>query len=218
MKKADGLETLFCDVDDFCQKILPHWRCKLISQRQRQRSFTMSPSEVMTIIIHFHRSHYRNFKNYYLSCICGQALRQEFPRRVSYNRFVELMQSVLIPLSIYLHLRRVSSRGIAFIDSTPIAVCHNRRITRHRTFVEVAQRGKNSIGWFYGFKLHLVVDDQGELISFFVTPGNVDDRKGLEKMSKFIKGQLFGDKGYISKALVEALWDKGCTTDYDGTP
>ena len=136
-------------------------------------------------------------------------LKPEFPKRVSYNRFIELAQSVLIPLCAYLYTRRVTSRGIAFIDSTPIRVCHNKRIPRHRTFKGMAQRGKNSVDWFYGFKLHLIVDDRGELVSFFVTPGNVDERQGLRKMAKFIKGKLFGDKGYISKALAEELWDQG---------
>ena len=92
--------------------------------------------------------------------------------------------------------RRVTSRGMAFVDSTPIRVCHNRRIARHRTFEGIAQRGKNSVDWFYGFKRHLMVDDRGKLISFFVTLGNVDDRQGLRKMAKFIKGKLFGDMGY----------------------
>ena len=136
-------------------------------------------------------------------------LKPEFPKRVSYNRFIELAKSVLIPLGAYLYTRRVTSRGIAFIDSTPIRVGHNKRIPRHRTFKGMAQRGKNSVDWFYGFKLHRIVDSRGELVSFLVTPGNVDERQGLRKMAKFIKGKLFGDKGYISKALAEELWDQG---------
>lgn len=136
-------------------------------------------------------------------------LKPEFPKRVSYTRFVELAQSVFLPRCAYLYTRRVTSRGIAFVDSTPIRVCHNRRSSRHRTFEGIAQRGKNSVDWFYGFKLHLIVDDRGELVSFLVTPGNVDDRQGLRKMAKCIKGKLFGDKGYISKTLAEELWDQG---------
>ena len=71
------------------------------------------------------------------------------------------------------------------------------------------KEAKQSVDWYYGFKLHLIIDDQGELISFLVTPGNVDDRKGLNEMAKFIRGKLFGDKGYISKALQETLWNQG---------
>ncbi len=136
-----------------------------------------------TILILFHSSNY--FKNYYTQYI-PHILGKEFPKRVSY--FVELSQSVLIPLCAYLPTRRVSSQGIAFIDSTPILVYES--IPLHRTFNGEAQRGRSSIGWFYGFKLHLVIDDRGELISFFITPGNVDDRKGLRKMMKYSKSRI----------------------------
>jgi transposase len=205
-----NITEIYCDVDDFCQIFLPAWQCSLLPNQptKRQRSVTMSPAEVMTLLIQFQSSNHRDFKHYYTDYVpC--VLKREFPKRVSYNRFIELAQSVLIPLCAYLHTRRVTGQGIAFVDSTPIRVCHNRRIRRHRTFEGIAQRGKNSVDWFYGFKLHLIVDDRGELVSFLVTPGNVDERQGLRKMAKFIKGKLFGDKGYIFKALAEELWDQG---------
>lgn len=196
------ITAIFCDVDDFCIAFIPSWQKSLLSEEhpkhKRQRQFTMSPSEVMTLLIMFHHSHFRTFKHYYENYI---PRGKEFPNRVSYNRFVELTQSVLIPA--YLHTRRVT--GIAFVDATPLRVCHNKRISRHKTFKDSA--AKTSVDWFYGFKLHLIVDDQGELVSFFITPGNVDDRKGLEKMAKYVKGKVFGDKGYISKALRELLWE-----------
>lgn len=203
-----SLTELFCAVDDFCQVFLPAWQGTLLSPGRRQRAFTLTPSEVMTIIIHFHHSHYRNFKHYYLEQV-SRGLRWAFPRLVSYQRFVELMPSVLIPLCAYLQSRRVTSGGIAFVDSLPLKVCHNRRIPRHRTFVEVAERGKNSVDWYYGFKLHLIIDDRGELVSFFVTPGNVDDRQPLKHLCRGLKGKLFGDKGYLSQALRAALWEQG---------
>ncbi|NJO15521.1 MAG: hypothetical protein HC877_07185 [Thioploca sp.] len=68
-------------------------------------------------------------------------LKHEFPKRVSYNRFIELAQSVLIPRCAYRHTCRVTSRGIALVDSTPIRVGHNRRISRHRPGKRIAQRG-----------------------------------------------------------------------------
>ena len=95
------------------------------------------------------------------------------------------------------------------MDTTPIRVGHNRRIPRHRTCAGIAQRGKDSVGWFYGFKLHLIVDSRGEWVSFWVTPDNIDERQVVMKIAKFIKGKVFGDKGYISKALAQALWNKG---------
>ncbi|MBE8416775.1 IS982 family transposase, partial [Leptospira borgpetersenii] len=101
--------------------------------------------------------------------------------------------------------------GISFIDSTILKVCDNRRIHSHKVFKDIAQRGKSSTGWFYGFKLHLIINDQGELLSFMVTPGNVDDRnlKVIFPLSKNIYGKLFGDRGYISQSLFESLYEKG---------
>jgi hypothetical protein len=134
-----------------------------------------------------------------------QHLRDEFPKLVSYNRFVELMPSALLPLCAYLQTRKGKTAGIAFIDSLPLAVCHNRRIASHKVFAHLAGRGKSSVDWFYGFKLHLIVNDQGELLAFHFTAGNVDDRKPVAKMSKGLFGKLVGDRGYISKILQEVL-------------
>ena len=112
-------------------------------------------------------------------------------------------------LCAYLQSRFGRSTGIAFVDSTPVAVCHNRRIARHRVFRDVAARGRNTMGWFYGFKLHLIVSDLGELLAVHLTPGNVDDRKPLEGITKDLYGKLFGDKGYLSQALFETLYERG---------
>jgi len=136
-------------------------------------------------------------------------LRSEFPDLVSYNRFVELMPSVLIPLCFYLYQQKGTATGISFIDSTSIAVCHNRRISRHKVFRSPAQRGKTSMGWFYGFKLHLVVSDKGDILACCLTPGNVDDRKPVPQLTKDLFGKLFADKGYISQQLFELLFQQG---------
>jgi hypothetical protein len=131
-------------------------------------------SEIMTILIHFHQSNYRNFKAYYLEYVMTH-LRNEFPGLVSYNRFVELIPSVIVPLTHYLrHACLGTCTGITFIDSTTLAVCKNPRIHYHKTFAGLARRGKTSTGWFYGFKLHLIVNDRGELLDFVLTPGNVN--------------------------------------------
>ena len=85
------------------------------------------------------------------------------------------------------------------IDSTTLSVCHNKRIGRHRVFAEVARRGKSSMGWFYGFKLHLIVNDQGELLAVQRTPGNTDDRKPVPQMTKKLWGKLVGDRAISPK-------------------
>jgi hypothetical protein len=196
--------TLFCEIDDFCQRIEPWLQTQLLPTRQRERESRMQLSEVMTILVWFHVIGYRNFKQFYLHEV-SQHLCAEFPHLVSYNRFVELQRAALLPLCIYLKQRYGACTGISFIDSTTLPVCHNRRIHSHQVFKEEAARGKSSVDWFYGFKLHLVVNDEGELLACCLTPGNVDDRKPVPHLVKHLFGKLFGDKGYLSQPLCEQL-------------
>ena len=160
----DSLLELFCDVDDFCQEFLPVWRKQLVSagavQRQRARSLRLS--EIMTILIHFHQSHCRDFKAYYSDYVL-ERLKGEFPGLVSYTRFVEFIPSALLPLAIYLRTQCFGTcTGISYIDSTSLTVCKNPRIHAHKVFAGLAESGKTSTGWFFGFKLHLIFNDQGE--------------------------------------------------------
>ncbi len=204
------ITPLFCEIDDFCLNFEPEFNSHLLEdgERKRLRKRTLALSEVMTIIVAFHHSGYRTFKHYYQKHVCVY-LRWAFPQLVSYNRFVELMADALLPLCAYLQTRKGSCSGISFIDSMPIAVCHNRRIHNHRVFASTAKRGKNSVGWFYGFKLHLVVNDCGEILAVRMTTGNVDDRVPVPKMVKDMFGKLFGDKGYISQKLFDLLFAGG---------
>jgi len=198
---------IFCDIDDFCLFFEPIWKQRLLvaHERQRNRPSTLCLSEVMTIIVLFHWSGYRNFKTYYTAHVLKH-MAGAFPRLVSYNRFVELMPSALVPLCGYLQTRKGECSGISFIDSTSLKVCHNRRIHSHQVFRDCARRGKTSVDWFYGFKLHLVTNDCGELLSLRLTPGNTDDRRPAPELVKGLFGKLFGDKGYISQPLFETLF------------
>ena len=125
---------------------------------------------------------------------------------------MELEKEVLLPMTIF--IKKVLLRtctGISFVDSTPLRVCRNQRILIHKTFEGLAERGKCSMGWFFGFKLHLIINDKGEILNFMFTPGNVDDREPL-KQGRFlenIKGKLCADKGYIGQALFENLFLNG---------
>jgi len=202
-----SLLQIFCDVDDF-MLIFTEWFNKHALSHvpsTRGRTASMSVSEVMTILIWFHQSHYRDFKAFYLEYVC-QHLRSEFPKLVSYQRFVELIPGTLLPMCVYMYSKRGQTTGIAFVDATPIAVCHNKRIRRHKTFAGLARRGKSTMGYFYGFKLHLMVNDQGEILSFCLTAGNVDDRVPVPTMARDLWGKLVGDKGYISQQLFDQLF------------
>lgn len=203
----ESLLELFCDVDDFCQVFEPIWNQQQLTngEKKRQRARALSISEIMTILIAFHQSHYRDFKAYYCEQV-SKHWHKEFPGLVSYTRFVEYIPSVVIPLIGYLRTRCLGRcSGISFIDSTSLDVCLNQRIHSHKVFAGLAGRGKTSTGWFYGFKLHLVVNDQGEILRYCLTPGNVDDRKPVPHLAKKLFGKLFGDKGYISQPLAQSL-------------
>ena len=162
----------------------------------------------MTIIIYFHLSGYRTFKDFYTRSVLKH-LRSAFPNLVSYNRFVELMAETAVPMCAYLHSKFGQCSGISFIDSLPLAVCHNRRIHSNRVFSGLARRGRSSVDWFYGFKLHLIVNDAGQLLAVWLTTGNIDDRKPVPRLTKKHCGKLIGDRGYVSKKLTELLSEHG---------
>lgn len=204
----DVTET-FCKVDDFHKVFEPKFKRQLIKEgRQRQRPSELSPSEMMTILILFHYSCYRHFKGYYKNHVL-KYYREYFPNLISYNRFVQLMPRIIVPMMAFLNSIRGKITGISFIDSTAMAVCKNKRINRNKVFKDLATRGRTTMGWFFGFKLHIIVNDVGELISWKLTQGHVDDRAPVRSMTKKLKGKLFADKGYISQPLFKDLFKKG---------
>jgi len=171
---------------------------------------TLSIPEIITITTYFHYSGYRHFKIYYEKEIKGH-LKSAFTKVPSYNRFLEVMQENLAYLMFFSMALNANPTGVAYIDSTPIAVCKNRRISSHKVLKKLAKRGKTSTGWFYGFKLHYVINHRGEIIAFSITPGNISDqdRSVIDAVTKRLFGKLFGDRGYISAELFKDLWDRG---------
>jgi hypothetical protein len=202
--------TLFVEVDDCWKDFEKIYASHLMEDgvRKRNRDSNLSMSEIMTILIAFQTSGYRTFKNYYQYLL--DCHKRDFPEMVSYDRFVSLIPRAVIPLFVYLQTCGLDvPTGISFIDSTALKVCHNKRIRRNRVFKGLAQIGKTTMGWFFGFKLHLLINDGGGLVSYRLTPGNVDDRDTVEPMTDGLFGKLFGDKGYISQSLFEKLLGKG---------
>lgn len=212
MISTSKITEIFCSIDDFCKEFVPLFEQRLIGNgKKRNKPSKLSLSEVMTIQVLFHLSGVRTFKKFYLDYV-RLHLRDCFPCTVSYNRMVELCSESMLPLLAYLKTQGTGMcSGISFIDSTPLRVCHNRRIHGHKVFEGLAQRGQCSIGWFFGFKLHIVTNDSGQIIDLLITPGNQDDRTPL-RMDNFIKklwGKLYGDKGYIGKELFASLFANG---------
>jgi Transposase DDE domain len=221
-----SIDALFYDLDKFVVNFKPQFKQSLLedSKPHRDRAGQMHLSEVMTILdfgelsraVLFHDSNYRTFKHFYLKHVCKK-LRCEFPRLLSYSRFVEQIPRAFSALTSFLQTRFGLCSGISFIDSTLLRVCHNMRISSHRVMAGLAARGKTSVGWFYGFdstelaevKLHLVINDQGELLNVCFTPGNVSDHAPVPKLTRKLFGKLVGDKGYISQDLFEQLFGRG---------
>lgn len=209
------LVEIFCLIDDFCKffqdagaiiclPMPPRKRKSKAAYRHRKRKSSMNLSEIMTIIILFHYSNYRCFKHFYLRCILGE-LRSYFPQATGYTRFVQMMPVSLMPLTVFLNCLKGKETGLYYVDSTTLDVCHIKREKSHKVFKGVAKKGHNSMGWFFGFKLHLVINQLGELMACKLTPGNVDDRKPVSDMMNNLEGWLFGDKGYIGKEFMEKL-------------
>lgn len=199
------LEEIFCHLDDFCKLFEEQGQGFLLSSgtRQRKRRCQMSLSEVMAIMVYFHMSNYRNFKHFYLACVLSGSLKAYFPKAVSYSIFVQLMLHVLFPLVVFMNAlgRRQTQTGLYYVDSTVLPVCHIRREKRHKVFAGLAKKGKSSMGWFFGLKLHLVINNLGEIMAATITPGNTNDRTPVPALVSKLQGWLFGDKGYLGQSM-----------------
>lgn len=207
---GDKITEIFVLTDEFCKEFDQMIEKHKIGNKPKKKP-KMSQSEVITIMVLFHFGAFKNFKHFYLYYV-KEHLKSEFPQTVSYNRFVELLQTSILPMTMFLKTCCLGTcTGISFIDSTPISVCKNKRIPRHKVFDGIAQRGKSTMGYFFGFKLHFIINDKGEILNFVITPGNTDDREPLKdaRFVEQIKGKLYADKGYISKTLTEVLFIDG---------
>lgn len=211
----DKVTEFYVELDDFCNEFKaqldPVISLEDPSVKRRNRKGKLTDSEMMSIYLLFHYGQFTNFKHFYIHYV-SQHLEDLFPDLISYVRFNARQERILLPLMLYLKYRGLGkSRGINYIDSTLLRVCHIKREKQNRVFKGIATKGKSTMGWFFGFKLHLIINDKGELLSFYLTKGNVDDRNidVMSAMTKDIFGKLFGDKGYISKALSELLFQDG---------
>src|SRR4051812_1855153 len=156
----------------------------------------------------FHLSPFKYFKVFYRYGI-GQQHRACFRELPHYDRFVGLMPRLFAPLMVLLHSLNGAQTDIYFADSTKLAVCHNRRIHPLKVFDGLAARGKTSMGWFFGLKLHFVINHKGQIMALKIPPGNTADSTVLEEMTRHLVGKLYADKGYIGQDLFKTLWQRG---------
>lgn len=205
------LIEIFCNCDDFCKNFEQEIEARLIPSTTK--SFKpkvpcgLAISEMMAIEMFYHLQGSKCFK-YYYTYFVEVHLKEYFPGLPCYNRFVQLKPRLLVYLFCFIMACRLGTMTRTYyVDSSKLVVCHNLRIHSHKVFNGLAKRGKTSTGWFFGLKLHLITNQFGEIVSFFITPGNVADNNltlGV-KLCKGLCGKLFGDKGYISEKLRQAL-------------
>lgn len=209
MKK--DITSLFCLVDDFAKEFQEELHSYILSTlcqaSKPSRVPDLSDSEIMTIVLMFQESPCRNFKFFYKSYL--QLYLPEFPCMPTYERFVALMPRILWQLVVLLFSLLSPSQGIAYIDSTALAVCHPKRISQHKVCQGVAALGKTTKGWFFGLKLHIIIDGKGNLMRIKLTPGNIDERQVVDQLTRQMTGLLLADKGYICKVLFLRLFKRG---------
>jgi len=202
--KALKLIEIFILCDDFCNA-LTDWQTRQ-GTASPARSGQLSDSEMLAITIFYHYSGAKCFEYYYRNCVQMQ-LPGYFPQLISYERFVARMPRLLPGLFVLLKWQCAQAKrtGFYIADSKPLAVCDNHRIHSNKVFEGIARRGKSSMGWFYGFKAHLVINQYGELVNFVLTSGNVADNNGavLTDLLADLQGQCFGDRGYLTKLFTQ---------------
>lgn len=209
----DRLEERFCEFDDFCKAIRTQWEAMLLTDGTKPAGRHgpeggLCESEIMTLLVLYHSSRFKNFKTFYNGIVLG-LMKPYFPKAPCYERFIALTGRVWALLAFFLTSRMGEKTGIYYIDSTSLPVCHNKRIRKHRVFADLAARGKTTMGWFFGFKLHLVFNHKREIVALKLTPGNVNDTAPVPELTKDLIGKLFGDKGYLGKTLAQDLLRRG---------
>lgn len=205
------LIAIFCQIDDFCKELDSYSEHKLLTgpnSTKRGPSCSLTISEIMTVLVMFQYSGYRTFKNFYKGFL-SEYWRAYFPSLPSYERFIAIMNRAIFPMVLFTQIHSGKRTGIYYIDSSCLPVCHLKRSKRHKTFNAVSEYGKTSVGWFFGLKLHIVINHNGELIAFKITNGKRHDAAEAASILQSLQGLAFGDKGYIGKKLFERLFENG---------
>lgn len=217
------LVTIFCQVDDFCklykeyaqENLLPFENIGCVKGK-RQRN--MTTSEVMSVLIYY-GSCSESFKT--LSAFYEYTydeLKSAFPGLLSYGRIIELKQEIMIPMTSLLVSIFSECSGISYVDSTAIHACHVKREHSHRVLKDIAAKGKTTYGWFYGTKLHAILNEFSELVYCCFTSGNIADNNNdlMRKFASKLWGKMFGDRGYIvNKPLWQELYEGGLQVIYN---
>jgi len=204
------LIEIFIDVDDFCKEAAT-WLAQTSEKHNFEWRSNLHYSEAMTVMIFYHHSGYKCFQYYYKRLV-RTSLKSYFPMVVTYKYFLSFIPKLYPLMHLFVQWRCSQNQrtGQYYVDSKKLPVCHNRRIYANRVFKDIARRGKSSTGWFYGLKIHLVINNLGQVVSFLFTAANFADNNQyvLKTLFKDLKGHCYADKGYITK-LFEHFFTNG---------
>lgn len=206
------LIELFIAVDDLYKSYVNYQRGRGVLPRSNGKVRTqLNGSEVCTILVAYHYSGYKCFEYYYRELILGR-YADYFPEAPLYESFLSYIPKAadLIYLWLLYSATIAQRTGLYFIDSKKLQVCHLRREKSNKVFTGVARKGKTSTGWFFGLKIHLIINNLGQIVAFDLTPGNVADNNQqlLMKLLQNLDGTCVGDKGYITK-LFDFFYENG---------
>jgi hypothetical protein len=216
LEKTDeqtDLITLFVTIDTFFKTLTPKAKKKYLPLRhKRGRKPLLSTSELITLALFRYYVGISDVKHYHKFLLSHYATW--FPKRIpNYQNFNaqlnQITPIVIVLLQWIMYATRRKQDSLHFLDASSVKVCHNKRIPSHKVCKGLAKRGKTTMGWFFGFKMHAVCNSIGQLVSLIVTPGNTDDRKFVLKLLKGIKGLVIADAGYVSKKLMQELFENG---------
>jgi Transposase DDE domain len=205
------LTELFIEIDDFCITLNQWQKVNALNLFQSQVNKSLTDSEIMTILILYQQSGFKNFQYFYERFALG-ALKPYFPNLVSYSRFVEYIPLVFWQQYYYAQFCCLKSArsGLYIVDSKKLEVCKLRKQKHHKVFGDLASKGKSSTGWFFGLKIHLIINDLGEIVNFLFTTGKVADNNKtvLCQLLNQLKGKCVGDRGYLT-TLFDFFYEQG---------
>ncbi len=199
------LTALYTTIDDFFKEIMKLKSWNELSKTwygKRGPKRKLSLSETVTLNVLRFSIRITDLKSFHR--LAKDKYNREFPNIPNYENFLKATNKsselTLLFLEYLLNINRINTTGKNhFIDSTSLKVCYNYNIYNHKVNSDIAQRGKSTKGWFYGFKLHGICNEYGDLEKILFTPGNINDNKTLERMVEDIEGTVTCDAGYLVK-------------------
>ena len=208
INRIELLILIYSFVDDFIKSITQD-----LQYAPPTKTFNLTIAELVSLAIFRYLMGFKTWKEFYK--FIKTYHQQDFPNLPKYGNFLRAMNR----LSFFAYFMQqgflnffkkiTKRRDIKFVDSTKLKVCRNKREFTHQVCKNIARKGKSSIGWFYGFKLHIICNELMQILEFTITPGNTDDREGLEMIWNDIFGMIIADAGYIGKKRQEKAFNLG---------